>query len=60
MPRGSGPCRPCEMFWGALGIGAGLILLYMGADLLAGGALTAAISGRPDGAPTEEADGYDR
>ena len=34
------------MFWGALGIGAGLILLYMGVDLLTGGAITATISGR--------------
>jgi hypothetical protein len=46
MPKTGKPCRPCEMAWGVIGLAAGIVLLYMGADLLTGGALTAMISGR--------------
>lgn len=46
MTKDGKPCRPCEAAWGVIGILAGIVLLYMGADLLTGGALTAAISGR--------------
>lgn len=33
------------MFWGTIGVLAGLVLLYMGCDLMSGGSLTSAISG---------------
>lgn len=46
MGKNGKPCRPCEMVWGVIGVVAGMVLLYMGADLLSGGALSAAISGR--------------
>lgn len=52
MGKNGKPCRPCDMVWGAIGLTAGIVLLYMGVDLLFGGALTAAISGR--GAAEEE------
>ena len=54
MGKDGKPCRPCEMVWGVIGALAGIVLLYMGVDLLSGGALTAAISGR--GAVDEETD----
>jgi hypothetical protein len=45
---GTGPCRPCEIAWGSFGVIAGLVLLFIGADLLTGGAITRAISGGTD------------
>jgi hypothetical protein len=47
-------CRPCDRIWGAFGLLAGGALIYMGLDLLTGGALTRAITGtrelgEPDG-----------
>lgn len=48
-------CRPCEAFWGIIGVTAALVLLYIGVDLLSGGALTSAIAGRR----TEEVQDHD-
>lgn len=45
-------CRPCDLLWGAVGIGAGMLLLYIGIDLLTNGAITAMITG---GAVVDEA-----
>lgn len=34
-------CRPCEIFWGTVGIVAGLAVLLIGLDLITDGRLTA-------------------
>jgi hypothetical protein len=44
-------CRPCEIFWGTIGVTAGFVLLFMGADLLTGGWLARMISGGLPEAP---------
>lgn len=33
-------CRFCEIAWGTLGLTAGCILIFIGLDLISGGALT--------------------
>jgi hypothetical protein len=45
------PCRPCDFVWGTLGLVAGIVLLFMGADLISGGALTRTLSKGPGIAP---------
>lgn len=54
------PCRPCERIWGLFGVAAGLVLLYMGLDLLSGGSLSSVLSGAQRRAVTsEETSSYD-
>jgi hypothetical protein len=38
-------CRFCDLVWGTLGVTAGVVLLYMGLDLLTSGGISRMISG---------------